>query len=248
MSTAEVLKQLAKDRREPDFAAELRALQLAMQHADRMVAAGRLTKAERADFDSHLFQKTLDALPVDDFQSMMEDGSLDDLQALAAHDGTRDVGDVEDAREAISRKIQKDALDEMWLEQRINSRQYAELGAKIEHNNDHNDRIADGDYDGAAAEQFASRHDTSTHEADLHAFLEKQYGKDYRGSDDAPRAIREEATEQAPRQEAKYDQDKSVSENLADYMANQPPAKREAVDANGIMDLDILAEQAREQD
>ncbi|MEO6966373.1 MAG: hypothetical protein ABI076_10845, partial [Acidobacteriaceae bacterium] len=99
-----------------------------------------------------------------------------------------------------------------------------------------------GEYDKAASEMFASRHDTSNEHAELETWLDKQYGDDRSGREALPVT----RTDDAPAKD--YDPAKTTQENLTEFMGRPEPT-RSAVDENGIMDLDILAEQQEgEQD
>jgi hypothetical protein len=179
LTSPELLKAAAFRKKNPEFAAAVRELELAHMYADRMLAAGRLTQEEADHFEAHLYGKFIEALPVDEFQELMKNGGMDHLQSLAGHDGTRDAGDVEDTRKLIEAKIKAEALDEAWLEGRIDSKYYAEQSQKIEKYQDEelDKRIADEDYDGAAREYFISRNDVPSHERDLVKFFKDKYGE-----------------------------------------------------------------------
>lgn len=173
-----LLAQLAHAKRNPEMAEEIAGFNHARDRAAKMLKAGKLTQREFSDFESHLYGKLLDALPADEFEAMMKDGRLADLETLArSHDGTRDSYGVEEDRKAVERKVKADALDEAWLEQRIDNKKFAELsGRHVETNEDLNNRMADGDYDAVAAEMFASRHDApANHEGVLKGWLGKEY-------------------------------------------------------------------------
>jgi hypothetical protein len=216
-------------RRNPEFAAEFQELLSANEYAKGMVKAGKLSPQEFEDFEGSLYQKLIEALPIDDFHEMMKDGRLQSLQDLAGHDGTRDVGDVEDARREIDKKVIADALDEAWLFQKIDHKTYTEASRKIETSEDLDNRLADGDYEDVAVEMFGSRNDVPDHDADIKAYCDKTYGKSA-GDKPAGRVVRESQSEE-------YDPKKSIEENLV----GKPEPQRTAVDANGIIDLDILA-------
>src|SRR5438309_6141019 len=119
LSSPELLKAGAFRKHDPEFAATVREMELAHRHADRMLADGKITQEEADHFEAHLYGKILEALPVDDFQRLVENGGMDHLQALAGYEGDHDAGDIEDTRKAIEQKIKADALDEAWLSGRI---------------------------------------------------------------------------------------------------------------------------------
>ena len=213
---SQLLKQTASMKRNPESAAQLIQLQNAARHASFMHANGKLSDAEFADFEAHLFSGYIDALPVEDFSEMMADGRLHDLQAMAGHDGTRDVYDAEDARAVIAKKVSADFLDSLWLEQKIDSKEYANLSREIGTSEKLDDRMADGDFDGAASEMFASRNDTGSKvETDLNAYLAKTYGG--------------EKTDTNPLGYVEHD------------IVLMPGERQPATDANGVTDLDLLA-------
>jgi hypothetical protein len=147
---------------------------------------------------------------------MMKDGRLEQLEALASHDGTRDGGDVQDDRNALLNKIKADALDDAWLSRKITSEHYARENELLDRNEELSNRIADGDHDGVAAEYFASRHDGSAQESQLLGYLKDKYG-------DSPSVSR-------PPGEV-------VREQVVDMPTS---SKRSAVDDMGIIDLDAL--------
>jgi hypothetical protein len=157
---SDLLKQLASAKRNPEFGETVREITDARHYAEKMRKAGKLTKAEFEDFEASQYNRYIEALPPDEFHEMMKDGRLGQLQAMAGHDGTRDGYGVEKARRAVNNKIKADALDEAWLSQKIDAKRYAnemrDISAK---DHDLDNRLADEDYDGVAAERFASRHD-----------------------------------------------------------------------------------------
>ena len=157
---SELLKQLAVSKRNPEFGEKVTEITDGLKYAERMLKAGKLTKSEFADFEAHQFTAYLEALPVDEFSEMMNDGRLNQLQALAGHDGTRDNYGVDQARRAVSNKIKAEALEEGWLSQKIDTKRYAQEMREVSpRDDDLETRMADEDYDGVAAERFASRHD-----------------------------------------------------------------------------------------
>lgn len=222
MTNASLLRDLSWRKQKPEFADAVQELDLAFQHAARMVKAGKLTRQEADDFEGYLYGQYMEALPVDEFGEMLKDGRLNQLQALAGHDGTRNVGDVDDARKAVLTKIKADALDEAWLNQKIDSSHYAEESRKLGTSEDLDAKMADGDFDSAAAEMFASRNDAAPdHDNDLVTYLKGKYGDGPKTPENPPGRV--------------------IHENIM----GQPPAeeRRSATDANGITDLDLLADQ-----
>jgi len=146
ITSPKMLRTLSNRKRNPEFEEAVREVKLAHMYADKMLAEGRLTQKEADHFEAHLYGKLLEALPVDDFHRMMEDGSLEDLRALAGYEGDHDAGDIEDIRNEIYRKVQADALDEAWIEGRVDSKYYAEGNREIEryHDEKTDNRLADG--------------------------------------------------------------------------------------------------------
>lgn len=178
---ADFLHALAFNKRNPEFTKAATKLAAAHQHAVSMFDAGRLSKSEYHDLEAVLFSELIDALPVETFQEMMADGRLEQLQALAGHDGTRGAGEVDAARAAVAKKVNHDFLDAAWLEQRIDSATYADALAQLERPGERgelHDRLAEGDFDGAASEEFARRHDVGTGpENDLSKWIKDKYGE-----------------------------------------------------------------------
>lgn len=209
----EFLKAQAHKRYAPEFATEIKEMELAHRHADAMLADGRLTKAEHEDFEAHLYSKFIDALPVGEFQELMKNGGMEDLQALAGHDGTRDVGDVEDARKAIEAKVKGDALDNAWAAGDIDNKYFAEQSQRLDHDlrrfdENRDDQVAAEDYDGAAMKYFVERNDDPGHDRDLAAFLTKKYGNDpgdKRGFEEPVGQVEHEIEIQMPSSGAKID-------------------------------------------
>jgi hypothetical protein len=155
-----LLKQLASAKRNPELAETVSEITHSLNYAEKMRKAGKLTKSEFEDFEASQYNRYIEALPPDEFHEMMKDGRLDQLQAMGGHDGSRDGYGVEKARRAVSDKIKADALDEAWLSQKIDAKRYAQEMSDISvKDHDLDNRLADEDYDGVAAERFASRHD-----------------------------------------------------------------------------------------
>jgi len=170
----QLLRQMSFGKQHPGLAGELQELDHAIAHAARMQRDGRLTKQEAADVEAVVWGKYIDLLPVDDFNAMMKDGRLDALMALAGDDRSRD--DYQELQQEAFRKVKADALDDAWASQKIDSKTYAELARehveKIGQTEDLDNRMNDGDYDGAASELFASRHDREpNHEGVLNKWL-----------------------------------------------------------------------------
>ena len=176
MFNSKLLSQQSFNKQNPEFAEAVHELDLGHAYASQMFKAGKLTREELADFEAIQYSKFIDALPIDLFHEMMHDGRLDQLQALAGHDGTRNGVDVDEARQSIENKIKLDALDDAWLNQKIDSVRYADECHKIEPTEELGNRLADGDHDGVASEFFASRHDSAkNHGNDLLTYLKDKY-------------------------------------------------------------------------
>ena len=102
-----------------------------------MQGAGRLSKAEFNEFESHLAEEYLDAMPTETFIAMQKDGSYPDLETIArSHDGTRDSYDVRRDRAALEKKVTKDALHEGLAAGKLESKRYAQEYRKLIGNSD----------------------------------------------------------------------------------------------------------------
>lgn len=129
--TKELMKAKAFKQRDPEFFEAQQELAYKLEWARRMEEAGRLTKAEFKEFESHLAAEYLAALPMEQFVEMQKDGSYADLETIAGHDGTRDRHDVLKDRAALNKRITQDALDEALASNKIDARRYNEEHAKI---------------------------------------------------------------------------------------------------------------------
>ncbi|QDM27875.1 hypothetical protein FNL56_18375 [Tardiphaga sp. vice304] len=179
----QVLRELSQSKVNPEFASAIREIESTVAYAAKMHKAGKLSKAEMADLEGHLWGQYISALPVDDFHEMMNDGRLDQLMALASHEDSRNGSDVEQERAAVLHKVKADALDEAWLSQKIDAQTYAELSREhVGRLEVSDDKSADGDYDAAASEVFASRHDRDPSQENI---LEKWLSKNSDGPNKA---------------------------------------------------------------
>ena len=147
----EMLWQKGAAKRDPKFHAAQTELAHRLQWATMMREAGRLTKSEFQEFESHLTAEYLAALPVEAFVAMQKDGSYAELETIASHDGKRDRHDVLKDRKKLNDRITQDALDEAWAAQLIDSKMYAEENRKLIGNSDDamSRRIVDADDDGS---------------------------------------------------------------------------------------------------
>lgn len=209
---SELLKQLASAKRNPEFGEAVSEITHSLNYAAKMRKAGKLTKSEYEDFEAAQYNRYIEALPPDEFHEMMKDGRLDQLQAMASHDGKRDGYGVERARRIVSNKIKADALDEAWLSQKIDAKRYADEMREISAQDDDLDtRTADGDYDTVAAERFASRHDgPPDHKSDFEKIFSEYLPKGDRGT--APVGGGRRASEPKPAKEDPW-------EGITDYDA-----------------------------
>ena len=80
---SETMKQRAFRKRNPEFDEATIEIGHALDYAQKMLKAGKLTKAEYADFEGLQYNRYIEALPPDEFHEMMKDGRLDQLQAMA---------------------------------------------------------------------------------------------------------------------------------------------------------------------
>ncbi|MBH5372815.1 hypothetical protein [Bradyrhizobium glycinis] len=162
-----------------EFADQLRGANIAIAFASEMVAAGKLTKREFREYEAHLWHQMLDELPVEQFSEMMKDGSLEELEKLArGYDDRRDSHDVLEQRKAIERKVKADALEQKWLEGKIDSKTYAQLSREHVGRSERLDKlIADEDHEGAALEAFGDRYgDSRDLGSELERYLNERYG------------------------------------------------------------------------
>jgi hypothetical protein len=127
----EMLRQKGAAKRDPEFHETQTELAHKLQWATMMREAGRLTKSEFQEFESHLTAEYLAALPVEAFVAMQKDGSYAELETIASHDGKRDRHDVLKDRKKLNDRITQDALDEAWAAQLIDSKMYAEEHKKL---------------------------------------------------------------------------------------------------------------------
>jgi hypothetical protein len=240
--TNDFLRNAGALRRHPEFATELTELNHASAHTARMLKAGKLTVRQASELEAHFVEKLIEVIPPGDFHEMMKDGRLTELQALAGYDDDRDAADVADDRKALMNKIKADALEEAWLSQKIDSTRYAEESRKLSGSNeDLDNRLADGDGPGVAVEYFAGD-DQPTHDADLQRFMSKTYGEDYKGREEPQRSERTpgKVVRETKTPDERTDLQKMLQSKLDEIAVQEP---RSAVDANGITDLDLLAEQ-----
>lgn len=182
MTSRELLKRSAFAKRHPEWEDDLKGANIAIAHAGRMVEAGKLTHKEFKEYEAHLWQQMLEAMPVEVFSEMMTDGSIKDLEALASYDDDRDSHDVTEGRKAIERKVKADALELKWLDGTIDSKTYAQLSRDHVGKSERlDDMIADGDHEGAAVEAFGEAFEDRYGNApdqdnELVRYLNEKYG------------------------------------------------------------------------
>ena len=147
----ELMKQKAAAKKDPEFYAAQEELAHKLTWATMMRGAGRLSKSEFNEFESHLAAEYLDAMPTETFIAMQEDGSYSDLETIArSHDGTRDSYDVRKDRVALDKKVTKDALHEGLASGKLESKRYAQEFRKLIGNfeDEMSRRVTDADDDG----------------------------------------------------------------------------------------------------
>lgn len=147
----ELLRQKAAHKKNPEFHAAQTELAQKLEWAGRMRDAGRLTKGEFNEFEAHLTSQYMEALPMDDYAAMRNDGRWDELETIASHDRNRNVYDVRNERSAIERKITESALDEAYAAQLIDEKTYLAENRKLlgkdraRNDDDRKQRILDAD-------------------------------------------------------------------------------------------------------
>lgn len=195
LNSPELLKAGAFRKKDPEFAAAVRELEMAHKYADAMLADGKLTQQEADHFEAHLYGKLIDALPVEQFHELMKNGGMDHLQSLAGYEGDHDAGDIEDTRKEIEAKIKADALDEFWVAGRITNEHYTKANRDVElrHDEAMDDTIADEEYDKGAMNYFIERDADPGHDRDLNAYLADKYGD--KPGPDTPRNSSSDAPE-----------------------------------------------------
>ena len=124
-----------------------------------MVSRWHPNQGRLEEFESLLAQNYIDAMPTEVFVAMREDGSFDDLEVIArAHDGHRHSDDVRRDREALDKKIIKEALDEARFKGQIEGKRFLEEYRSLigDPDEETSRRITDaddeGDHDDAAVD------------------------------------------------------------------------------------------------
>jgi hypothetical protein len=158
----ELMKSKAAPKKDPEFYEAQQELAYRHQWATMMKDAGRLTKAEFSEFEAHLAAAYLEAIPVERFVEMQEDGSYADLEAIAGHDGKRDRYDVLKDRGALNKKITQDVLDTALAENKIDAKRWNEEQGKLgTFDDDMTRRVTDaeddGDHDSVAMDSLLGR-------------------------------------------------------------------------------------------
>ena len=79
------------------------------------------------EFESHLAEAYIEAMPTEMFVEMQKDGSYADLETIArSHDGTRDGYDVRRDREELDKKIINEALTDARFKGQIDGKRFLE--------------------------------------------------------------------------------------------------------------------------
>ncbi|MCG2626581.1 hypothetical protein L6654_08085 [Bradyrhizobium sp. WYCCWR 13023] len=179
MANRELLKRNAFAKRNAEWHDNLNGANIAIAHAQAMLSAGKLTPKEYKDYEGHLWHQLLDEMPMDVFSEMQADGTLEDLEALArGYDDDRDSSSVLESRKAAEQKIKADALELKWLQGQIDDKTYAQLYRDHVGKSERLDnKIADGDHNGAAFEAFESQYDEKPdHDNQLARYLNEKFG------------------------------------------------------------------------
>jgi hypothetical protein len=157
------LRLQAAQKRFPEFYEECQEIAQFYNIAQSLHRDGRLSSRELADFESTLWARYERALPMEMYAEFARNGVREELEALKSFDknDTRHPDDIERDRKDVVTKIKRDLMDDAWLDQKVDSKKYAELYAsEIDHRDEGlNDLIRDGKYDDAASEIYARRHD-----------------------------------------------------------------------------------------
>ena len=125
--------------------------------------AGRLSKKEFEEFESHLTAAYLDAMPTETYVELQKSGAYSDLEIIARRiDDNRDSHSALKDRAEINKKVTRDALDEGWAAGLRNSKRYNQEHRAIGTTDDEmHRRITDadetGDHDTPAGEMFFNR-------------------------------------------------------------------------------------------
>ncbi|MBR1328827.1 hypothetical protein [Bradyrhizobium ottawaense] len=236
MATRELLKRTAFAKRHPEWEDDLKGANIAIAHAQGMVSAGKLTRKEFKEYESHLWAEMLEKMPIEVFSEMQADGSLEDLEALARGNDDRDAGadwksvtdkdgftdldklDPVEVRKAIDRKVKADALEMKWLDGTIDDKKYAQLSREhVGRSERLDDMIADGKHDKAAHHVFEQQFDDEPdHDNDLARYLNEKFGG----------GTKPDGTKVEP-----FSLKKDPRSNL-----------EKATDKDGIIDMDMLAD------
>jgi hypothetical protein len=158
----EMMRAKAAAKKDPEFHETQTELVHALTWANTMREAGRLTKKEFQEFESHLAAEYLSAMPTEMFVEMQKDGRYADIEIIASHDGKRDGHSVLQDRKKLSARIKADALDEFFAAQKIDSKRYAEEHKNLGTFDDDrvrriNDADDNGDGDAVALDIFFER-------------------------------------------------------------------------------------------
>src|SRR5262249_14630873 len=152
----------------------------------------------------HHWRDLYEKLPPGQWDEMMKDGSLNDLDLLARgtdDDDHRDADDIIEAGKAANLKVMRAALEGGGQGGRIDRRRYAQLHSDHIGRDPRVDKLVAaaeqaleaGDperateiFDQAASEVWALQHQEADHDADLEDYI----GRKYRGEKPRKRAAR----------------------------------------------------------
>jgi hypothetical protein len=212
MSKFQSLRAAANERRNPRFTEDMRGATMGGEFAHGMLGRGELTEREFKDFIKHHWRDLYEKSPPEQWDEMMKDGSLNDLDLLARgvdDDDDRDGDDIIDAGKAANLKVMRAALEGEWQGGRIDSRRYAQLHSDHIGRDSRVDRLlaageealeaGDTDraaqiFDHAASAVWALGHQGDDHEADLEDYIDQKY-RGEKPRKRIPRSSREEATD-----------------------------------------------------
>ncbi|MBN9000640.1 MAG: hypothetical protein J0H75_00755 [Rhizobiales bacterium] len=157
----ELFRFQAAQKRFPEFFEECREIGDYFNVAKALHQSGKLTQKELSNVEGFLWQKYRTALPMELYVEMVNSGARDDLEAMIGHDGTMSDEAVFRSRRDAMNKVKLELMDNAWLEQRIDAKNYAELYLSEIDASDEGlrEQIHSGKHDSAASEIYARRHD-----------------------------------------------------------------------------------------
>jgi hypothetical protein len=99
-----------------EAAKQIEGIHHANDHAERMMHEGKITAAEKREFEAQMITEMMKQLPMEAYAAMRKDGRWEAFERLASHDGKRSGYDVTRERNGIVNKVMRDATTLMWEE------------------------------------------------------------------------------------------------------------------------------------